>query len=108
MSNNNSSSGGIGFCGLLAIVFIVLKLTKFIDWSWWWVTCPLWGPLAILGVGFGFVVLWAFTSVRFFSTQKQKEQMDQIKAEQKRNAGKSKWQQRMEDMQKAQELRNKK
>ncbi len=32
----------IGFYGLLAIVFIVLKLTDVIHWSWWWVLSPLW------------------------------------------------------------------
>lgn len=47
MANDVKVSGGIGFAGLLAIVFIVLKLTKVIDWSWWWVTCPLWLPWAI-------------------------------------------------------------
>lgn len=46
MSANNNSIGGIGFCGLLSIVFIILKLTHFIDWSWWWVLSPLWLPLA--------------------------------------------------------------
>nr|DAP11260.1 MAG TPA: transmembrane protein [Caudoviricetes sp.] len=46
MSANNNSTGGIGFCGLLSIVFIILKLTHFIDWSWWWVLSPLWLPLA--------------------------------------------------------------
>lgn len=46
MSANNNSTGGIGFCGLLTIVFIVLKLTDYIDWSWWWVLSPLWFPLA--------------------------------------------------------------
>lgn len=46
MSNNNSSSssGGIGFCGMLAILFIGLKLTHYIDWSWWWVLSPIWLP----------------------------------------------------------------
>ena len=48
MSNNNSSNGGIGFCGLLTIVFIVLKLTNYIDWSWWWVLSPLWIPFIIV------------------------------------------------------------
>lgn len=38
----NSSSGGIGFSGLLTIVFIVLKLTKVIDWAWVWVLSPMW------------------------------------------------------------------
>ena len=53
-SSAQASSGGIGFCGLLTIVFIVLKLTDNIDWSWWWVLSPLWMPLAfalaILGI----------------------------------------------------------
>ena len=39
---NNNSSGGIGFAGLLTIVFIVLKLLGKIDWSWWWVLSPIW------------------------------------------------------------------
>ena len=48
---SNASSGGIGFTGLLFLTFLVLKLTNVIDWSWWWVTCPLWGPLAFaLGI----------------------------------------------------------
>ena len=45
----SSSSGGIGFAGLLAIVFITLKLLGKIDWSWWWVLSPLWGSV-LLGV----------------------------------------------------------
>ncbi len=42
MSNSSSSSSGIGFVGLLTIVFITLKLTNYIAWSWWWVLSPLW------------------------------------------------------------------
>jgi hypothetical protein len=48
MSKNSTSSGGIGFAGLLAIVFITLKLTKHIDWSWWWVLSPILIPIAFL------------------------------------------------------------
>ena len=40
--------GGTGFFNLLFITFLVLKLTKVIDWSWWWITAPLWGPIAAL------------------------------------------------------------
>lgn len=40
--NNNKTSGGIGFTGLLLLVFITLKLCKVIDWSWIWVLSPLW------------------------------------------------------------------
>ncbi len=50
MAQNSNNTTGIGFGGLLAIVFITLKLTKTIDWSWWWVTAPLWIPAAIIGV----------------------------------------------------------
>ncbi len=47
MSNSSSSSGGVGFGGLLFLVFLVLKLTGVIAWSWWWVTAPLWAPLVL-------------------------------------------------------------
>lgn len=47
-SNNSNASGGIGFTGLLTIVFITLKLTHVIDWSWWWVLSPLWISLAVV------------------------------------------------------------
>ena len=30
----------------LSIVFVTFKLTGVINWSWWWVTSPLWLPLA--------------------------------------------------------------
>lgn len=46
-SSKGSAAGGVGFCGLLAIAFIVLKLTGVIAWSWWWVLAPLWIPAAI-------------------------------------------------------------
>ena len=38
--------GGVGFLGLLTIVFITLRLCGVIDWSWWWVLAPLWIPVA--------------------------------------------------------------
>ena len=47
MSNSTSSSGGIGFDGLLTVLFIGLKLTGAIAWSWWWVLSPLWIGWAI-------------------------------------------------------------
>ena len=42
MENKQVSSGGIGFTGLLTIVFIILKLCGVIAWSWWWVLAPIW------------------------------------------------------------------
>lgn len=52
MSNSSSSSsGGIGILGLLGVLFVGLKLTGVITWSWWYVTLPFWGGLAlVLGI----------------------------------------------------------
>lgn len=44
---DNSTGSGVGLCGVLFIVFLVLKLVHVIDWSWWWITAPLWIPVAI-------------------------------------------------------------
>ena len=44
---SNSGSNGIGLGTLLFLVFLVLKLTGFVDWSWWWVTAPLWISAAL-------------------------------------------------------------
>jgi hypothetical protein len=51
MSKGNGGSaggGGIGVLGLLGVVFVTLKLCGVIDWSWWFVTAPFWGPLAFV------------------------------------------------------------
>jgi len=46
MSNDTYvSRGGIGFLGMLTLLFIGLKLTGYINWSWWWVLSPLWIPI---------------------------------------------------------------
>jgi len=42
MSNSGSSSGGIGFVGLLTVAFIVLKLVGVVGWPWVWVLSPMW------------------------------------------------------------------
>ena len=57
--SKKTSSGGIGFAGLLTIAFVVLKLCKVISWSWWWVLSPLWISVGIaiiaiiIGIIFG-------------------------------------------------------
>jgi hypothetical protein len=55
---NSGGSGGIGFVGALTLVFIGLKLTGYIAWSWWWVLSPIWISLLIGALLIGFV-LWA-------------------------------------------------
>lgn len=54
--SSSAKSGGIGFSGLLTILFIGLKLTHYIDWSWWWVLSPLW-------IGFGVILTILFIVV---------------------------------------------
>ena len=50
---------GGSILSLLGVLFVGLKLTHFIDWSWWWVTAPFWGPfMLILGI-------WAIIAIFF-------------------------------------------
>ncbi len=49
-----SNYHGVSLLGLVFIVFLTLKLCKVIDWSWWWVTAPLWLP-AVLVIAFTFI-----------------------------------------------------
>ena len=52
-------SNGLGFFTVLTIVFIILKLTNVITWSWWWVLSPLWIPWVIILFVILFVILFA-------------------------------------------------
>ncbi len=51
--SESTNSSGIGFAGMLTVLFIGLKLTNYIDWSWWWVLSPLW----IVGSTYLFIVI---------------------------------------------------
>jgi hypothetical protein len=48
MADIKVSSGGCSLGMVLFLIFLVLKLTGVIAWSWWWVTCPLWIGIAII------------------------------------------------------------
>lgn len=61
-TQTTTRSGGISFLGLLAIVFITLKLvgvSAVATWSWWWVVSPLWIPLAIALTVFAVIMIFA-------------------------------------------------
>lgn len=59
---NNSQSNGIGILSLLGLLFIGLKLTGYINWSWWWVLAPFWGGFALV-IGL-FLVVIAISALR--------------------------------------------
>lgn len=98
MGDSKTSSGGVGFFGLLTIAFVVLKLCNVINWSWWWVTCPFWGMWAIY-------LVWSIFYV-IYKNRKIKDKQNMITAGYNEvgweKGGKSRWQQRMEEMQKKQ------
>lgn len=48
MTTTNKSGVTVGFNSLLALLFIALKLTGQIDWSWWLVLLPIWAPVVAL------------------------------------------------------------
>ena len=62
MSENKTTSTSIGLGTIIFLIFLVMKLAKIGDvanWSWWWVTSPLWIP-ALLGIAiFGVIFLIA-------------------------------------------------
>lgn len=61
---DNNSSGGIGFVGLLTLLFIALKLLGKIDWPWLWVLSPVWISVGItLAILLGVLI---FVLVRWF------------------------------------------
>jgi hypothetical protein len=63
-NQSNNASGGIGFLPLLTILFIGLKLTGFIKWSWWLVLAPTWIPIAIV-IGILLIMLFVGITVSF-------------------------------------------
>mgnify|MGYP001765848799 CR=1 FL=1 len=48
MSNTTKVQGSFPFLSILCLIFITLKLTGYIAWSWWWVLAPIWIPVTIV------------------------------------------------------------
>ena len=59
-NNSNGAGGGVGIGTVLFLIFLVLKLCNVINWSWWWVTAPLWGSVALylLVLGIALLSIW--------------------------------------------------
>lgn len=60
MSNSKNVTVNFPIFGILGLIFITLKLTGHITWSWLWVLSPFWIPFAILAVVGLAIFLWAF------------------------------------------------
>jgi len=60
--DSSSSSSGVSFWSLLAVVFITLKLLEVITWSWWWVLAPIWIPAVIA------IIILALTAIVLFKS----------------------------------------
>lgn len=58
--NTTSSVSCTGDTGVLTLIFVVLKLCNVIDWSWWWVLCPIWISFTLL---FLFVIILGIISI---------------------------------------------
>lgn len=60
MSKDKTTSNGIGIGMILFLIFMTLKLTGDIDWSWWWITAPLWIPIlaVITLIGLACLLYW--------------------------------------------------
>lgn len=59
---NNISRRGVGLVTTLGIIFVILKLTGAITWSWLWVTLPFWGGL-VLSLLVGLVMVFIFFGI---------------------------------------------
>ena len=74
----NSGGSGLSLPGVLFIIFLILKLTGNIDWSWWWVTSPLWIPILVF-IGLVFVFIGVILVALAFGTS-----MEDIKSKSKK------------------------
>lgn len=110
MSDSKTSSGGVGFAGLLTIAFIVLKLCKMIDWSWWWVISPIWisiGLVLLVMCGIGVYYLCkSYVTNKEYEVRRRKRESELMELKDREEQAyesiegkvESKWQQRLNEM----------
>lgn len=111
MSDSKTSSGGVGFAGLLTIAFVVLKLCKVIDWSWWWVVSPILISIGIAllvlgGIGV-YYLLKSYKANKLYEARRRarekemndiKDRIKQVYESISEGKAESKWQQRLNEM----------
>ena len=69
---NSTNTSGVGFLGLLTLLFIGLKLTGHITWSWIWVLAPLWIPIsiALLVLSVGILIVGLNKTIKYGRKEK--------------------------------------
>ena len=73
-NNNNSTSSSLGFGSILTLIFITLKLTNYINWSWFWVLLPSLLPLIIV------MCLAIFSIIAYYNKNKKlKKEIEKLK-----------------------------
>lgn len=77
-TTEHHSSGGIGFVGLLTLVFITLKLLDKLAWSWWWVLSPLWITTGLVLLGLAGCFAW-LVYAEYRNGKRRERQRNQIK-----------------------------
>jgi hypothetical protein len=97
MNNDTSYYGGVGFSGLLQVVFITLKILGKITWSWWFVLMPTWIGIALFLFLVGIVVVVSLISAK-----------REGGITSGRGIAKTKWQDRLDEMKRKQDAENKK
>ena len=71
-ATGSAGVAGVGFCEVLGIVFIVLKLVGVIDWSWWLVLLPIYAPWVIFLLG-AVIVEVIFATIKYFIKRGKKD-----------------------------------
>lgn len=104
-SSSSSSSSGVSAIGLLGVLFVGLKLTGFIDWSWWWVTLPFWGGLALfLVIGLIWLVVVVIRSL--IKRHKYNKRMRELGMEDAKRVTGSSFQDRLKNALRRQRIKN--
>ncbi len=62
---NEETQSGMSLTTVLFLIFLILKLTKTIDWSWWWVTSPLWIPI-VFAIGLAIILIFLSIIMKLF------------------------------------------
>lgn len=66
MADTKVASGGVSLATVLVAIFVTLKLTHVIDWSWWWVFSPWWIGLAVI-ISIAVIVLLVAIIIKLLS-----------------------------------------